>query len=185
MKAKIINSMCYQQKVSICKAHEEKSSKIKNGKSEKKEAVPAYLVDRESSNTDKVLSNMVKQKRREKAGKWEVQIEKVKTMSETEMFAIIKSGKRNKKAWKRIINKPTSVSETFTRKPPKCTSASSGLPPSATRRSTSPVPNPRPASTSTSSAFSRKPELSCSANTHKSRTTLKTMTASIYYCWFN
>jgi ribosome biogenesis protein NSA2 len=62
---------------------------------------------------------MVKQKRKEKAGKWNVPIEKVKAMSEAEMFQVVKSGKRKKKAWKRKINKVTFVGDNFTRKPPK------------------------------------------------------------------
>ena len=40
-------------------------------------------------------------------------------MSEDEMFKIMRSGKRKKKAWKRLINKCTFVSGNFTRKPPK------------------------------------------------------------------
>lgn len=62
---------------------------------------------------------MVKQKRKEKAGKWSVPIAKVKAMTEAEMYSIIKTGKRGKKSWKRVINKATFVPEDFTRKPPK------------------------------------------------------------------
>lgn len=62
---------------------------------------------------------MIKQKRKEKAGKWSVPIAKVKQMSEAEMFSIIKTGKRGRKSWKRVINKVTYVPEDFTRKPPK------------------------------------------------------------------
>ena len=40
-------------------------------------------------------------------------------MTEAEMFTVAKSGKRQKKAWKRIINKMTFVGDNFTRKPPK------------------------------------------------------------------
>lgn len=76
-------------------------------------------MDREHTNTNKILSNMVKQKRKEKAGKWKVPVAKVKAMSEAEMFSILKTGKRGKKAWKRVINKPTFVPENYTRKPPK------------------------------------------------------------------
>ncbi len=46
-------------------------------------------------------------------------IEKVKPMSEEEMFKVLRSGKRRKKAWKRMVNKVTFVSDSFTRKPPK------------------------------------------------------------------
>ena len=56
---------------------------------------------------------------KEKAGKWKVPIEKVKAMAEDEMFKVLRSGKRKKKAWKRMINKVTFVSDSFVRKPPK------------------------------------------------------------------
>ena len=35
------------------------------------------------------------------------------------MFSIIKTGKRGRKSWKRVITKATFVPEDFTRKPPK------------------------------------------------------------------
>ena len=35
------------------------------------------------------------------------------------MFQVVKSGKRKKKAWKRMINKVTLVGDNFSRKPPK------------------------------------------------------------------
>lgn len=85
----------------------------------KEGAKPTYLLDREETNRAKVLSNTLKQKRKEKAGKWAVPIQKVKAMSEAEMFQIQKSGKRQKKAWKRVINKVSFVPENFVRKPPK------------------------------------------------------------------
>ena len=40
-------------------------------------------------------------------------------MSEGEMFFVVTSGKRKRKAWKRKINKITFVGDNFTRKPPK------------------------------------------------------------------
>ena len=83
------------------------------------EAVPAYLLDREGQSHAKVLSNMIKQKRKEKAGKWEVPLPKVKAQSEAEVFKVIKTGKRKNKAWKRMVTKVTFVGEGFTRKPPK------------------------------------------------------------------
>ena len=62
---------------------------------------------------------MIKQKRKEKAGKWKVPVEKVKPMSEEEMFKVLKTGKRKQKAWKRIVNKISFVGQDFVRKPPK------------------------------------------------------------------
>ncbi len=43
-------------------------------------------MDRENTNSNKILSNMIKQKRKEKAGKWKVPITKVKALSEAQMF---------------------------------------------------------------------------------------------------
>ena len=40
-------------------------------------------------------------------------------MADEEVFKVIKTGKRKKKAWKRMITKVTYVGEGFTRKPPK------------------------------------------------------------------
>ena len=40
-------------------------------------------------------------------------------MAEDEMFKVMKSGKRQKKQWKRMVTKPTFVGTGFTRKPPK------------------------------------------------------------------
>ena len=49
-------------------------------------AIPAYLLDREQTNRAKVLSNTIKQKRKDKAGKWEVPLPKVRPVAEDEMF---------------------------------------------------------------------------------------------------
>lgn len=128
-----------------------------------------------------MLSNTIKQKRKEKAGKWEVPLPKVsvphhqagamcaayimlphaslflsrflvfsvflsfclllsldvfvtvlqnstvclclshqvRPIAEDEAFKVLKSGKRGKKSWKRMITKVTYVGPGFTRKPPK------------------------------------------------------------------
>lgn len=100
--------------------HSEKEAKAKKKKEPKAElALPAYLLDRDGSARAKVLSNTVKQKRKEKAGKWSVPVPKVKPVADDEMFKVIKTGKRQKKAWKRMVTKVTYVGEGFTRKPPK------------------------------------------------------------------
>jgi ribosome biogenesis protein NSA2 len=82
-------------------------------------AVPSYLLDRENVSRSKILSNTVKQKRKEKAGKWTVPIPKVRPVADDEMFKQMASGKRQKKNWKRMITKVTFVGEGFTRKAPK------------------------------------------------------------------
>lgn len=82
-------------------------------------AVPAYLLERDQVDRAKILSNSVKQKRKEKAGKWDVPLPKVRPVSEQEMFRVMHSGKRKRKTWKRMITKVTFVGPSFTRKPPK------------------------------------------------------------------
>jgi len=53
--------------------HKKKVDTPKDG-----EALPAYLLDRENVTRAKVLSNSLKQKRKEKAGKWTVPLPRVK-----------------------------------------------------------------------------------------------------------
>merc|ERR1712181_51106 len=88
------------------KDHQEKKTKQSAEAPADKGAVPAYLMDR-------------KQKRKEKAGKWEVPIPTVRAQSESEVFKVLKSGKTRRKGWKRMVTKVTFVGDNFTRKPPK------------------------------------------------------------------
>lgn len=122
IKAKLFNKQRFNEKVQMkktIKAHEEKQTKQKSDENVQEGAVPAYLLDREKQNRAKVLSNMIKQKRKEKAGKWEVPIPKVKAVSDQEVFKVLKTGKSRRKAWKRMVTKACFVGENFTRKPPK------------------------------------------------------------------
>jgi ribosome biogenesis protein NSA2 len=122
LKAKLFAKQRHAEKVRMnktIKAHEEKLARKKTPENVQEGAVPVYLLDREQQQRGKVLSNMLKQKRKEKAGKWEVPIPKVRAQPETEVFRVIKSGKRKKKAWKRMVTKVCFVGDGFTRKPPK------------------------------------------------------------------
>ncbi len=111
------------------KMHDERNLKHKTEEPVQEGAVPSYLLDRENQSRAKVLSNMIKQKRKEKAGKWQVPLPKVKGMDEAEVFKVQASGKRQsnsfiislilEKTWKRVVTKATFVGEGFTRKPPK------------------------------------------------------------------
>jgi ribosomal protein S8E len=101
------------------KAHEEKLNKQKEAKAAPDGAIPAYLMDREGQSRAKAMSNMIKQKRKEKAGKWSVPLPKVKAVDEAEVMKVVRTGKTKRKAWKRMITKHTFVGEGFTRKPPK------------------------------------------------------------------
>ncbi|KAL9257042.1 Ribosome biogenesis protein NSA2-like protein [Drosera capensis] len=101
------------------KMHEESSSRRKVDDEVHEGAIPSYLLDREQTTRAKIISNSIKQKRKEKAGKWEVPLPKVRPVAEDEMFRVIRSGKRKSKQWKRMITKVTFVGPSFTRKPPK------------------------------------------------------------------
>lgn len=122
MKAKLAHKARYAEKAEIRKKireHEEKQTTERKRDKGPKNALPSFLMDRSEADRAKVLSNSLKQKRKEKAGKWAVPIEKVKPVSEDEVFKVMTSGKRGKKSWKRVVNKVTFVGETFTRKMPK------------------------------------------------------------------
>ncbi|KAJ9174137.1 hypothetical protein P3X46_017197 [Hevea brasiliensis] len=95
--------------------HEESTSRRKVDDEVHEGAVPAYLLDHENTTRPKIMSNTIKQKRKEKAGKWEVPLPKVRPVAEDEMFKVIRSAKQ----WKRMVTKVTFVGPGFTRKPPK------------------------------------------------------------------
>ncbi|KAI8421394.1 hypothetical protein MSG28_009474 [Choristoneura fumiferana] len=121
IKAKIYNKERRNEKIQMkkkIKAHEEKNVK-QNTEKVAEGALPVYLLDRDVQSRAKVLSNMIKQKRKEKAGKWDVPIPKVRAQADAEVFKVLKSGKTKRKAWKRMVTKVTFVGENFTRKPPK------------------------------------------------------------------
>lgn len=96
----------------MLKAHDER--KVKTGPkdaNENKEALPSYLLDREDKNQAKVLSNALKQKRKDKAGKFAVPLPKVRGMAEEEVFKVVKTGKTRRKGWKRMVTKATFVGD--------------------------------------------------------------------------
>jgi ribosome biogenesis protein NSA2 len=79
LKAKLYNQQRYKEKAQMkktIKMHEEKDAEVKVTK-DNDAALPTYLLDRDQTNSSKILSNTIKQKRKEKAGKWQVPIPKV------------------------------------------------------------------------------------------------------------
>lgn len=120
--AKLYAQKLHKEKIMMKKTiamHEQKDKKRRADDGQPQNAVPAYLLERDQADRAKVLSNTIKQKRKEKAGKWEVPLPKVRPVSEHEMFKVMRTGKRQKKQWKRMITKVTFVGPSFTRKPPK------------------------------------------------------------------
>ena len=88
LRAKLFNQKRYKEKAALKKTlavHDEKDVEHGDG-APPKGAVPAYLLDREGATRAKVLSNTVKQKRKEKAGKWAVPLPRVKPVTDDEMF---------------------------------------------------------------------------------------------------
>lgn len=120
-KAKLYHKKRYSEKVQmrkLIKQHEEK--KQKGATDEPMEgAIPTYLLDRQKETAGKALSNAIKQKRKEKAAKYQVPIPKVRAVSDAEAFKVVNTGKTRRKGWKRMVTKVTFVGETFTRKPAK------------------------------------------------------------------
>ncbi|ESO01439.1 hypothetical protein HELRODRAFT_185718 [Helobdella robusta] len=122
IKAKLYNKKRHLEKIQMkktIKMHEERDTKQKAPQDVPDGAQTYFLLDREMQNRAKVLSNTIKEKRKEKAGKWEVPLPRVSAVSEADMFRVVKTGKTRRKAWKRLITKVCFVGEGFTRKPPK------------------------------------------------------------------
>ncbi|CAD6576020.1 MAG: Ribosome bioproteinsis protein [Cyphobasidiales sp. Tagirdzhanova-0007] len=122
-KAKLMHQERYSEKVAmrkLLKEHDQRNVKTAPNKAnEHKEALPSYLLDREDQNQAKVLSSALKQRRKDKAGKFAVPLPKVRGIAEEEVFRVMKTGKTKRKGWKRMVTKATFVDESFTRKPPK------------------------------------------------------------------
>lgn len=120
-KAKLYHKKRYAEKVEMRKLLKQHEEKKQTSSVERKDdaALPTYLLDRQQQTSGTVLSNMIKQKRKEKAGKYQVPLPKVKAVSEMEAFKVVKTGKSRRKGWKRMVTKVTFVGETFTRKPAK------------------------------------------------------------------
>ncbi|KAK9808323.1 hypothetical protein WJX73_001429 [Symbiochloris irregularis] len=122
LKGKLLAKRRHAEKATMKKTiamHQQKDSKRKAEDGAPQSAVPAYLLEREQADRAKVLSNTIKQKRKQKAGKWEVPLPKVRPVAEDEMFKVLRTGKRKQKQWKRMVTKVTFVGHSFTRKPPK------------------------------------------------------------------
>jgi ribosome biogenesis protein NSA2 len=120
-KAKLYHKKRYSEKVQmrkLIKQHEEKQQKSTVDEPTDG-AVPAYLLDRQQQTAGTVLSNSIKQKRKEKAGKYSVPLPKVRAVSDAEAFKVVNTGKTRRKGWKRMVTKVTFVGENFTRKPAK------------------------------------------------------------------
>ncbi|SBT86901.1 ribosomal protein S8e, putative [Plasmodium malariae] len=121
IKAKIYNKKKYAEKVNFkktIKQHEAKDVKVAE-KVRDDNGLPSYLLDRNQVRYTKVLTNLLKQKRKSKAGKWQLPVPKIQALNEAEMLRVVKSGKRRRKTWKRLIDKISFVGKDFTRKNPK------------------------------------------------------------------
>ncbi|PLB47160.1 TGF beta-inducible nuclear protein 1 [Aspergillus steynii IBT 23096] len=119
LRAKLHQQQRHKEKIQMrkrIKAQEEKNVKSNTEAADLSSAVPHYLLDRSEATNAKALSSAIKDKRNEKAAKFAVPIPKVRGISEEEMFKVVNTGKKtHKKAWKRMITKPTFVGQDFTR----------------------------------------------------------------------
>lgn len=122
LRAKLHQQKRHKEKIQMkkqIKAHEERNVKSASDK-DPTTPLPNYLLDRSNPTQAKQLSSAIKNKRAEKAAKFQVPLPKVRGISEEEMFKVINTGKKMKqKGWKRMVTKPTFVGPDFTRRPVK------------------------------------------------------------------
>ena len=122
IKAKLFHKDRYKQKAEMKKTintFEASKAKDKTTSAIGSEPVPVYLMDQTNTRTAEVLTNSLKQKRKQRAGKWDVPLPQVRPIAEDEMLRVLKTGKSGRKKWKRLVNKVSFVGDDFTRKPPK------------------------------------------------------------------
>lgn len=122
MRAKQFHKERYKQKAEMKKTintFEKSKAADKTTKKLGDEPVPVYLMDQTTTRTGDILANSLRQKRKQRAGKWDVPLPQVRPIPEDEMLRVFKTGKTHRKKWKRLVNKVCFVGEDFTRKPPK------------------------------------------------------------------
>ncbi|KAM0850586.1 hypothetical protein ACQ4PT_052978 [Festuca glaucescens] len=85
------------------KMHDESTTRNKVDDDVQEGAVPPYLLDRDQTIHAKVLSNTIKQKRKEKAGKWDVPLAKVNV---SELGLVTPSGKVVWGKYAQVTNNP-------------------------------------------------------------------------------
>lgn len=111
LRAKLYQKKRHAEKIQMkkkIKAHEERNVKSSAPNEPSSTPLPQYLLDRSQATNAKALSSAIKNKRNEKAAKFSVPLPKVRSISEEEMFKVVKTGKKiAKKGWKRMITKPT------------------------------------------------------------------------------
>lgn len=103
-----------KQKVKVKKLSKYKDEEVTYGDN----PVPVFLLDSET-NPSKQISSSVKEKRKQMAKSSSLKIPKLPVLNEFEVLKELRTGKRGKKSWKRVVRKCTFVGEDFTRKPPK------------------------------------------------------------------
>ena len=122
LKAKLYAKKRHSEKITMKKTIQQHSERTNKHKVEE-EAAPGAIPVPSGPRADQSRQGAVQHHQAETEGqrnpKWEVPLPKVRPVAEDEMFRVMRSGKRQKKTWKRMITKATFVGPGFTRKPPK------------------------------------------------------------------
>lgn len=120
-RAKVFHEKRRKEKIQLKKEklQTEKKKKVVGEEQIAEGAIPSYLLDREKQAAIQAVTTQLKEQRQNKAGKYVVPLPQVRGISEAEAFKVVKSGKRQKNEWKRVVTKPCFVGDGFTRKPPK------------------------------------------------------------------
>ena len=123
LRAKLFHKKRHAEKIQMKKqirAHEQRDVQTDGPSAPSSDPLPQYLLDRAAPTRAKALSSAIKSKRAEKAAQFSVPLPKVRGIAEEEMFKVVTTGKKTgKKAWKRVVTKPTFVGPDFTRRPVK------------------------------------------------------------------
>ncbi|KAH0571627.1 Ribosomal protein S8 [Spironucleus salmonicida] len=121
LRQKLFSEERRKEKIELKKKIRQNNEKSVNNTTKNNNTVPkpAFLLDRETENRAKILSNTVKQKKKQRSAQWSLPISQVNPLADSQVFKVLKSGKRGKKEWKRKINMATFSPLGATRKAPK------------------------------------------------------------------
>eukprot|EP00767_Chilomastix_cuspidata_P007612 gnl/Chilomastix_cuspidata/835.p1 GENE.gnl/Chilomastix_cuspidata/835~~gnl/Chilomastix_cuspidata/835.p1 ORF type:complete len:261 (-),score=120.09 gnl/Chilomastix_cuspidata/835:1032-1814(-) len=122
IKAKLHSDRRRREKIQMRKViqqHEEKTTNRKAEKPTTSAPLPAYLLDRGEAVRSKVLAAAARQRTASRSTAHALPIPRVRPQSESEVLRVLRTGKRKRKQWKRLVARPVFVPLDFTRNPPK------------------------------------------------------------------
>ena len=119
MRAKLLDRSNRKNKIELQKRVQQQRRKSVDQTANNANPVPSFLLNKGVVAPAKAISSAIKQRSRALAQKSAMPLPKVAPLSDAEVLKALRTGKKRKPSWKRVVRKSTFVGQDFTRKPPK------------------------------------------------------------------